>query len=110
MKPTKARIYGFGGKGTEVVSYVELLVELGVGKRSRIRMILFIVMDIDLPYNAIIGRQAIADFRATLAPWRLTLKFPTDNRIGLEHGDQSADCVCYVTGLREFNRKDKKGV
>ena len=67
LKPTKARIYGFGEKGTEAVGYVELLVELGDGKRSRIRMILFIVMDIDPPYNAFIGRPAVAVLRATLA-------------------------------------------
>ena len=68
LKPTKARIYGFGGKGTEAVGYMELPVELGVGKRSRIRMILFIVVDIDSPYNASISRPALAVFRATLAP------------------------------------------
>ena len=68
LKPTKARIYGFSGKGTEAVGYVEFPVELRVGNRSRIRMILFIVVDIDSPYNASISRPALAVFRATLAP------------------------------------------
>ena len=111
MKMTKARIYGFNGMGTEAVGYVELPVELGIRDRRRVRMLLFIVMDIESPYNAILGRPALADFRAALAPWCLTLKFPTDNGVGVVHGDQSTDRVCYVAELRDINRKEKgKGV
>ena len=47
------------------------------------------MMDIDSPYNAFLGRPALAEFRAVIAPWCLTLKFPTDKGVGVVMGDQA---------------------
>ena len=100
LKPSKARTHSFNGMGTDVVGYIELPIELGIEERRRIRILSFIVLDIESPYNAFLGRPALADFRAALAPWCLTLKFPTDNGVGVIHGDQSTGRACYVAELR----------
>ena len=107
LKPTKSRIYGFNGSGTDATDCLELPVELGEGERSRIRMLPFIVVDIESPYNCILGRPALADFRATLAPWCLTLKFPTDKGVGVVYGDQPVARMCYYSEWKSFHRHEK---
>ena len=107
LKPSKARIHGFNGAATEGVGYVELPVELGQGKHMRVRILPFIVLDVDSPYNVFLGRLALAEFRAALAPWCLTLKFPTDSGVGVVHGDQATGRTCYVAELREAQRREK---
>ena len=89
------------------MGYVGLPVELGSGDRTRVRMLPFVVMDVDSPYNAFLGRPALAAFRAALAPWCLTLKFPTDRGVGVVHGDQVSGRACYVAELREARQRDK---
>ena len=107
LKPSKARIHGFNGAVIDAVGYVELPVELGQGERRRVRILPFVVLDVDSPYNVFLGRPALAEFRAALAPWCLTLKFPTDKGVGIVHGDQAAGRSCYVAELREAHRREK---
>ena len=74
-------------------------------------MLQFVVLEIDSPYNAFLGRPALAEFKAAIAPWWLTLKFPTDHGIGVVQGDQASGRACYVAELRGAQRKEKgKGV
>ena len=55
LKPSKARIHGFNGATTDAVGYVELPVELGQGERRRVRILPFVVLDVDSPYNVFLG-------------------------------------------------------
>ena len=111
LKPCQSRVHGFNGSATIPTGIVELPVELGIGERRRVRLLQFVVLDIASPYNAFLGRPALAEFRAAIAPWCLTLKFPTDHGIGIVQGDQAAGRACYVAELREAQKKEKgKGV
>ena len=101
LKPCQSRVHGFNGSATIPTGMVELPVELGVGERRRVRMLQCIVLDIDSPYNAFLGRPALAEFRIAIVPWCLTLKFPTDHGIGIFQGDQATARACYVAELRE---------
>ena len=89
------------------MGYVELPVELGEGERRRVRILPFIVLHFDSPYNIFLGRPALVEFRAALAPWCLTLKFPTDSGVGVVHGDQATGRACYAAELREARRREK---
>ena len=111
LKPCQCRIHGFDGSANIPTGMVELPVELGNGERRRVRMLQFVVLDIHSPYNAFLGRPALAEFRAAIAPWCLTLKFLTDHGIGVIQGDQAAERACYVAELCEAQRREKgKGV
>ena len=111
LKPCQSRVHGFNGSATIPTGVTELPMELGVGERRRVRMLQFVVLDIDSPYNAFLGRPALAEFRAAIAPWCLTLKFPTDHGVGVIQRDQAAGRACYVAELRGVQRKEKgKGV
>ena len=107
LKPSKARIHSFNGAATDAVGFVELPVELGEGEHRRVRTLPFIVLDDDSPYNVFLGRPALEEFRAALAPWCLTLKFPTDKGVGVVHGDQATSRTCYMAELREAQRREK---
>ena len=63
-------------------------------------MLQFVVLDVDSPYNAFLGRPALAEFRVCIAPWCLLLKFPTEAGTGVMRGDQVSGRGCYVAELR----------
>jgi hypothetical protein len=52
MKP----LYGFGGKRIEPVGIITLLVSFDTPKNPRTKYIIFDVVDMLYPYNAIFGR------------------------------------------------------
>ena len=57
-------------------------------------------------YNAFLGRPTLTAFKAVLASWCLTIKFPTDNGVGVIKGDQNAGRECYLTELREARKRE----
>ena len=67
----------------------------------------FIVLDVHSLYNVFLGRPALEEFKAALAPWCLTLKFSTDKGVGVVHGDQATGRACYVAELREAQCREK---
>ena len=82
------------------MGYIELPVTLGQGEHRRVRMLQFVVLDVDSPYNAFLGRPALAKFRACIAPSCLLLKFPTKAGTGVMRGDQVSGWACYVAELK----------
>ena len=75
-------------------------VTLGEGERQRVRILPFVVLDVESPYNAFLGRPALAKFRACIAPWCLLLKLPMEAGVGVVRGDQVAARACYVAELK----------
>ena len=108
LKPCEGWICGFNGASTTPMGYVELSVTLGEGEHQRVRILPFVVVGIESPYNAFLGRPALAKFRACIAPWCLLLKFPTEAGIGIVRGDQVAARACYVAELKLL--RDRKSV
>ena len=100
LKPCEGWIRGFNGASTVPMGYVELSVTLGQGDHQRVRILPFVVLDVELPYNAFLGRPALAEFRACIAPWCLLLKFPTDSGVGTMRGDQAMGRACYMAELK----------
>ena len=68
LKPCEGWIRGFNGASTAPIGYVELSVTLGEGERQRVRILPFVVLDIESSYNAFLGQPALAKFRACIAP------------------------------------------
>ena len=105
LKPCEGWICGFNGALTTPIGYVELLVTLGQGDRPRVRILPFVVLDVESHYNAFLGRPALAEFRACIAPWCLLLKFPTDSGVGTMRGDQATGRACYVAELKMLMKR-----
>lgn len=88
LNPCQLHIHGFDGSANKPIGMVEMPVELETGERWRVRDLQFVVLYIDSSYNAFLGRSTLVEFRAVIASWCLTLKFPTANGVGAVQGVQ----------------------
>ncbi|XP_075633765.1 uncharacterized protein LOC142606268 [Castanea sativa] len=59
----------------------------------------FLVVDCSSSYNAIIGRPTLKNWKAVTSTYHLSVKFPTEYRVGQVQGDQLAARVCYLAML-----------
>lgn len=64
---SKACILGFNSAATEAVGYVELPVELRDGDCTRVRILPFVVLDVDSQCNVFLDRSTIVGFRVAIA-------------------------------------------
>ena len=59
----------------------------------------FLVVDCSSSYNAIIGRPTLNSWKAITSTYHLSVKFPTEYRVGQVQGDQLAARECYLAML-----------
>jgi hypothetical protein len=80
-------------------------------------MVRFLIVDPPSAYNAILGRTALNDFKVVTSTPHLSMKFSTEEGVGVEKGDQRMARECYntslkklpeATGLREKTKHDGK--
>jgi hypothetical protein len=57
---------------------------------TRIEQVVFDIVDMEYPYNAIIGRGTLNAFEAILHPTYLSMKIPSDQGPIAVHGSQEA--------------------
>jgi hypothetical protein len=74
-EPTKP-LYGFGGKRIKLVGVITLPVSFGTPKNPRIEHIIFDVVDMLHPYNAIFRWGLLNTFEATMHLGYICLKIP----------------------------------
>ena len=106
VQASSQKIVGFTGETRQPIRTVDLFVELGEGQKKVVRRQTFVIVDEFSAYNAFLGRPTLAAFKAILAPWCLTMKFPTDNGVGVVKGDQNAGRECYLIELREARKRE----
>ena len=106
VQASSQKIAGFTGEPKQPIGTIDLLVELGEGERKVVRKQTFVIVDEFSAYNAFLGRPTLAAFKAILAPWCLTIKFPTDNGVGVIKGDQNVARECYWPELRESRKRE----
>ena len=59
----------------------------------------FLVVDCSSSYNTIIGRPTLNSWKAITSTYHLSVKFPTEHRVGEVQGDQLAARECYLVML-----------
>jgi hypothetical protein len=74
----------------------------GVYPRKRTIVVRFLIIDRPLAYNAILGRTALNDFKAVTSTPHLSMKFPTEEGVGIERGNQRMARECYNTSLKKL--------
>jgi hypothetical protein len=74
LKESMKPLYGFGGKRIEPVGVITLPISFSTQKNSRTKYIIFDVVDMLYPYNAIFGRGLLNTFKAALHLGYLCLK------------------------------------
>ena len=98
------------------VGTVTLPVVVGAYPQQVAKDVNFLVVDCSSSYNAIIGRPILNSWKAVTSTYHLSVKFPTEHRIGQVQGDQLATRECYLAMLaideqvQTMNIEERKAV
>ena len=92
-------LIGFGGMKVQPVGTVTLLVVVGAYLQQVAKDVNFLVVDCSSSYNAIIGRPTLNSWKIVTSTYHLSVKFPTENRVGEVQGDQLAAREYYLAML-----------
>jgi hypothetical protein len=80
----------FGGRQMVALSKITMPVTFGYVNNTRTKQVVFDIVDMEYPYNAIIGRGTLNTFEAILHPAYLWMKIPSEQGPIVVHGSQEA--------------------
>jgi hypothetical protein len=81
---------GFGGRHIVALGKITMSVTFGYVHNTRSEHVIFDIVDMDYPYNAIIGQGKLNAFEAILHPAYLCMKIPSEQGPIALHGCQEA--------------------
>jgi hypothetical protein len=81
---------GFGGKQTTTLGKITMPITFGYVHNTRTEQVVFDIVDMDYPYNSIIGRGTLNAFEAILHLVYLCMKIPSDQGQIAIHESQEA--------------------
>jgi hypothetical protein len=81
---------GFGGRQIVALGKITMPVTFGFVHNIRTEHVVFDIVDMEYPYNAIIGRGTLNAFEAILHPTYLCMKIPLEQGPIVVHGSQEA--------------------
>jgi hypothetical protein len=81
-------LYWFEGKANLPLGKITLLLTFNMAPNAQIEQVTFDVMDMVYPYNAILGREAINVFEATIHVFYLRMKIPGPHEVVIIFRDQ----------------------
>jgi hypothetical protein len=81
---------GFGGRQIVALGKITMPVTFGYIHNTRTEQVVFNIVDMEYPYNAIIGRGTLNAFEAILHPAYLCIKIPSKQGPIDVHGSQDA--------------------
>ena len=81
---------GFGGRQIVALGKITMPVTFGFINNTRTEQVVFDIVDMEYPYNAIIGRGTLNAFEAILHPTYLCMKIPSEQGPIAVHGSQEA--------------------
>jgi hypothetical protein len=81
---------GFEGRQIVALDKINMPITFGYVHNTRIEQVVFDIVDMEYPYNAIIGRGTMNAFEAIRHPTYLCMKIPSDQGPITAHGSQEA--------------------
>jgi hypothetical protein len=81
---------GFGGRQITTLGKITMPVTFGSVHNTRTKQVVFDIVDMEYPYNAIIGRGTLNAFEAILHPAYICMKIPSKQGPVAVHGSQEA--------------------
>ncbi|KAL2945225.1 Urocanate hydratase [Bienertia sinuspersici] len=104
----------FGGQATYPEGTINLPMKMGPKGNGRNLMVNFVVVDIPLPYNVILGRPLLNRVKAAISTYQLLFQFETDaGTVGKLYGNQKAGRQWYLNSFKgeaTSNHEQKKAV
>ncbi|RDX76894.1 hypothetical protein CR513_43069, partial [Mucuna pruriens] len=93
-------LYGFAGEQEPIKGVIELKTTFGEGNCVRSILVLYTIMDIDMPYNIIMGRPALNKLGAVVSTLHLCMKYSVGKEVGSVWVDTQVAQRCYEDSLR----------
>jgi hypothetical protein len=81
---------GFGGRQIVALGKITMPVTFGYVHNTRTELVVFDIVDMEYPYNAIIGRGTLNAFKEIVHPTYLCMKIPSKQGLIAVHGSQEA--------------------
>jgi len=101
-------LVGFGGQPTNPVGMKKLAVRIGEKDNSRTVDVTFLMVDVPIAYNVLIGRPTLSAIKAVIAPYLLLMQFEIDHgQAGKLFGDQRMARECYYISLKLLGVRDE---
>ncbi|XP_021866532.2 uncharacterized protein [Spinacia oleracea] len=101
LKTISQPLIVFGGQAVHPQGTIKLPVMLGPKNKGRRLLVQFLVVDISLPYNVILGRSLLNKIKAAISVYQLLMQFELeDATAGKIFGDQQVGRRCYVNSLK----------
>lgn len=108
--PISTALFGFPGHVVQPLGQIMLPLSLGCEPRRVTKMTCFTVMDSPSFYNGILGRPALAEFRAVGSTYHQKMKFLVGKEIGVVSGDQKSARRSYVYEVKDdVKSKEESG-
>lgn len=89
-------LIGFTGDSISSLGTTSLTITIGEEPRSKILMIIFMVVDLPSAYNVILGRPTLNKLKAVVSTYHRAMKFPTLVRVGVVRNDPRESRQCYL--------------
>jgi len=102
--PVSCQLQGFAGEKVLPLGSIDLPVTAETYPRQKVIMMKFLIVDRVSAYNAIIGRTALNDLKDVTSTPHLSMKFPTEEGVGVVKGDQKEARRCYNLSLKDTPR------
>jgi hypothetical protein len=83
-------LFSFGGRQIVALGKMTMSVTFGYVHNTRTEQVVFDIVDMEYPYNAIIGQGTLNAFEAILHPAYLCMKIPSEQGPIVVHGSQEA--------------------
>jgi hypothetical protein len=80
-------LYDFGDKGTFLVGKIEMSLSFGTTPNARSKQVTFDIVDMDYPYNAIMGHGSINKFEVAIHGLYLCMKISGPQGVIAVYGD-----------------------
>jgi hypothetical protein len=81
---------GFGGRQILALGKITMPVTFGYVHNTRTEQVVFDIIDMEYPYNAVIGRVTLNAFESILHPAYFCMKIPSEQGPIIVHGSQEA--------------------
>ncbi|XP_065034856.1 uncharacterized protein LOC135671391 [Musa acuminata AAA Group] len=104
-KPMNSALTGFTGESISPLGAITLPLTLGEVPRTKTVMATFLVVNLPIAYNAILGRPTLNKFRTVISTYHRTLKFSTRAGVGVARGSPRESRQCYLTAVSLHKRR-----
>ncbi|KAL0453020.1 UNVERIFIED_CONTAM: hypothetical protein Slati_1280100 [Sesamum latifolium] len=100
LEAVDTSLYGFDGEVLHPRGMISLPLTLGTSPLRKTCLLKFLVVDIPLAYNVILGRPTLNAFRAMISTYHMKIKFLMVGGVGEAQADILKPRKCYVEAIK----------